>query len=201
MRVSSSTRFESIASSFSALRTSFRRSKSTSSRATSSSRNSYALSATSSPVDTINSIMYRQASIVDLEEERRSFGSGLEIMEPRPIVYWNGLEERLTSFWYLTTGCGAGAIEIEKAWLDITSWACLLYSIRYPPTWIFWLRWTYGRSWVAISNVASEIYLYDCVTMLPLGSISWIEWEKFYHEAQWVFAMVRNMVGWIWGIG
>jgi len=35
--------------------------------------------------------------MVDMEEERRSFGSGLEILEPRPVVYWGSLEERMES--------------------------------------------------------------------------------------------------------
>ena len=47
---------------------------------------------------TINSIIYRQPSILDLEEERKSFGSELKILEPRPIVYWGSLEERMGSF-------------------------------------------------------------------------------------------------------
>jgi hypothetical protein len=33
----------------------------------------------------------------NLEEERRSFGSGLEILEPRPVVYWGSMEERMES--------------------------------------------------------------------------------------------------------
>jgi len=35
--------------------------------------------------------------MVDMEEERKIFASGLEILEPRPIVYWGGLEERMGS--------------------------------------------------------------------------------------------------------
>jgi len=41
--------------------------------------------------------MHRQPSMLDMEEERKSFGSGLEILEPRPLVYWGGLEERMGS--------------------------------------------------------------------------------------------------------
>ena len=44
-----------------------------------------------------------------MEEERRSFGSGLEILEPRPLVYWGGLEERMGSLW----------ISSRKGWSDI----------------------------------------------------------------------------------
>ena len=36
--------------------------------------------------------------MLDLEEERRTFASGLEILEPRPVVYWGGVEERLGGF-------------------------------------------------------------------------------------------------------
>ncbi|CAK7236859.1 calcium channel protein [Sporothrix bragantina] len=92
-----SSRFQAIAARFSPqrLRTSLRRS-STSSVA-SSSRDSYTSTA-SSPVSTINSVIFRQPSIVDMEEERKSYGSELSLLEPRPIVYWGGLEERLGSF-------------------------------------------------------------------------------------------------------
>jgi hypothetical protein len=41
--------------------------------------------------------MSRQPSMLDMAEERKSFGSGLEILEPRPVVYWGGLEERMGS--------------------------------------------------------------------------------------------------------
>ncbi|KAK2045868.1 hypothetical protein LZ31DRAFT_593633 [Colletotrichum somersetense] len=70
-----SSRFQSITSHFSpsTLRTTFRRSSTASSRA-SSDRGSYATSS-SSPVSTINSIIFRQPSMLDLEEERKSFGS------------------------------------------------------------------------------------------------------------------------------
>jgi len=62
----------------------------------SSNRNSYASNA-SSPIMTINDIMHRQPSMLEMDEEKRSFASGLEILEPRPIVYWGGLEERMGS--------------------------------------------------------------------------------------------------------
>ncbi|WQF85103.1 hypothetical protein CDEST_10117 [Colletotrichum destructivum] len=92
-----SSRFQSIASRFSpsTLRTTFRRSSSASSR-TSSDRGSYATTS-SSPVGTINSIVFRQPSMLDLEEERKSFGSELDILEPRPIVYFGSVEERIGS--------------------------------------------------------------------------------------------------------
>ncbi|OAA61144.1 hypothetical protein SPI_05168 [Niveomyces insectorum RCEF 264] len=92
-----SSRFHALAARLSPrkIRTSLRR-LSTSSAA-SSSRNSYSSTA-SSPVSTINSVIFRQPSIVDMEEERRRFGSELSILEPRPIVYWGGVEERMGSF-------------------------------------------------------------------------------------------------------
>lgn len=85
-----SSRFQAIRSRFS-----FRRASSASSRST-SSRNSFG-SSTSSQADTINSVIFRQPSIVFMEEEKKSFGSELSLLEPRPIVYWGGLEERMGS--------------------------------------------------------------------------------------------------------
>jgi len=88
------TRFQSLSSS---IRSSLRRSSSASHGSImSNKRDSYA-SNSSSPITTINAIMHRQPSMLDMEEERRSFGSGLEILEPRPLVYWGGLEERMGS--------------------------------------------------------------------------------------------------------
>jgi len=46
----------------------------------------------------MNGIIFRRPSLLDLEEERKSFGSELAILEPRPLVYWGGLEERMGSF-------------------------------------------------------------------------------------------------------
>ncbi|KAG4432220.1 hypothetical protein BKA61DRAFT_271759 [Leptodontidium sp. MPI-SDFR-AT-0119] len=89
------TRFHSL--SFSSIRSSLRRSSSGSNGSImSSNRDSYA-SNSSSPVSTINAIMHRQPSMLFMEEEKRSFGTGLEILEPRPLVYWGGLEERMGS--------------------------------------------------------------------------------------------------------
>jgi len=36
--------------------------------------------------------------MLEMDEERKRFATGLEILEPRPIVYWGGLEERMSSF-------------------------------------------------------------------------------------------------------
>ena len=78
------------------LRTSFRRSSTTS--VADSNRSSVSSPKPSSPVRTINSVMSRQPSIVDLEEERKIFGGELAVLEPRPIVYWGSVEERMAPF-------------------------------------------------------------------------------------------------------
>lgn len=75
----------------------FRRSSSASSRTSSTTRTSYSSSRAGSPVMTINNIILRQPSLLDLEEERKSFGPELNILEPRPVVYWGSLEERMGS--------------------------------------------------------------------------------------------------------
>jgi hypothetical protein len=90
--------FPSLTTSFSHIRTSFRRSTSASPRPDESMRGSCASSPTCSPNGTIRSIMCRQPSMQNLEEERKSFGSGLAILEPRPFVYWGSMEERMESF-------------------------------------------------------------------------------------------------------
>jgi hypothetical protein len=40
--------------------------------------------------------MYQQPSIAGLQEERRTFATGLNILEPRPIVYWGSVEDRIS---------------------------------------------------------------------------------------------------------
>ncbi|KKA30523.1 hypothetical protein TD95_003377 [Thielaviopsis punctulata] len=89
-----SSRFQSITAKLnpSSLRTHFRNRSSSASTTHSVSSIS---STASSPVETINSVMFRQPSIVNMEAERRVFGSELGVLEPRPIVYWGGLEERM----------------------------------------------------------------------------------------------------------
>ncbi|KAF5663968.1 calcium channel subunit cch1 [Fusarium heterosporum] len=88
-------RFETMTSRFSPsrLRNSLRRSSSasTSTQASYSSVNT----TSSSTAVAINNIMSRQPSLLSLEAERRSFGSELSLLEPRPIVYWGGVEERM----------------------------------------------------------------------------------------------------------
>jgi iron-regulated transporter 1 len=43
----------------------------------------------------VRSILSRQESLVDLEEEQRDFGREIGVLEPRPVVFWQGLEERM----------------------------------------------------------------------------------------------------------
>ncbi|KAI0140853.1 hypothetical protein GGR57DRAFT_421960 [Xylariaceae sp. FL1272] len=87
-------RFQTIRSRFSPsnLRTSMRRSSSASSDTSSSD------SGSSSPVHAINAVLFRQPSILDMEAEKQRSGVELNLLEPRPIVYWGGLEERMGSF-------------------------------------------------------------------------------------------------------
>jgi hypothetical protein len=67
-----------------------------SSVASSSHRSSCSTSSRASATSTINSIMYQQPSIAGLQEERRTFATGLNILEPRPIVYWGSVEDRIS---------------------------------------------------------------------------------------------------------
>lgn len=97
-------RVQTIAARFnpSRLRTSFRnRSASAGSSASSSSSccssSTYSSPTSPSPASTINSVIFRQPSILNLEEERRVFSHELGVLEPRPIVYWGGVEERMGS--------------------------------------------------------------------------------------------------------
>ncbi|KAK4449406.1 hypothetical protein QBC34DRAFT_380220 [Podospora aff. communis PSN243] len=91
-------RFHTIRARFSPhnIRTSFRRSSSASSRASTSTDRDSFISTASSPVSTINSIIFRQKSMMNLddEEERRE----LNILEPRPELAFCSLEERMGSF-------------------------------------------------------------------------------------------------------
>jgi hypothetical protein len=94
-KMAHNTRFETMASRFSPsrLRNSLRRSSSasTSTQASYSSVNTMGSSAAA----TINSVISRQPSLLHLEAERKSFGSELSLLEPRPIVYWGSVEERM----------------------------------------------------------------------------------------------------------
>ena len=89
-------RFQTIRRRLSAsnLRSSLRRSSSASTQST-QSRDSFT-SSTSSTVHTINAVLVRQPSIAGFQEEQRSSGHELGLLlEPRPIVYWGGVEERM----------------------------------------------------------------------------------------------------------
>ncbi|KAJ1333893.1 hypothetical protein MN608_03891 [Microdochium nivale] len=94
-------RFQTIRAQFSAagVRSSFRRHSSSSSRSSRHSFGSSASSSSASPSKTaVNAVLFRQPSIVDLESERRTSGAVLDMLEPRPIVYWGGVEQRMGSF-------------------------------------------------------------------------------------------------------
>ncbi|PHH63676.1 hypothetical protein CDD81_5548 [Ophiocordyceps australis] len=62
-----------------------------------SSRNSTHSSTTfsSSASSSINAIIFGQSSM--LEEERQSFSRALGLFEPRPVVYWSSVEERMSA--------------------------------------------------------------------------------------------------------
>ncbi|KAI1276689.1 hypothetical protein F5Y07DRAFT_399135 [Xylaria sp. FL0933] len=95
----SSSRFQMIRSRFSpsTLRTSLRRHSSASTATSASScSSSSSSSGASSPIHTINAVLARQPSLLDMEEEKRRSGAELSVLEPRPIVYWGGLEERIS---------------------------------------------------------------------------------------------------------
>lgn len=63
---------------------------------------SYASNTSStSAASTINSVIFKQASIIDLQEEHMQFASKLNILEPRPISFFgsseSSMEERFAS--------------------------------------------------------------------------------------------------------
>lgn len=47
---------------------------------------------------TLNSIMQQRPSVIHLEEEQKIFATGLNVLEPRPVVYWGGMEETMQSY-------------------------------------------------------------------------------------------------------
>lgn len=75
-----------------------RRRSTTASETSEGSRMSYASNTSSaSAASTINSVLLRQASIIDLQEEHEQFSSKLNILEPRPVVFYGSMEERFGS--------------------------------------------------------------------------------------------------------
>lgn len=48
-----------------------------------------------SAATTINNIINRQPSIVGLTQEQTSFSRELGLLEPRPLVYWSSVEDRI----------------------------------------------------------------------------------------------------------
>lgn len=81
------------------LRSSFLRRSSSASASSQQSRDSFVSNSSSlSPASAINAVLVRQPSVADFEEEQRLLGPELSLLEPRPIVYWGGMEERMGSF-------------------------------------------------------------------------------------------------------
>ncbi|KAK7757787.1 hypothetical protein SLS62_000165 [Diatrype stigma] len=100
-------RFQTIRHRFSrsSLRSSFLRRSSTASASSeqqqstrSRSDSSSSTSSSLSPASRINAVLSRQSSVADFEEEQKLLGPELSLLEPRPIVYWGGMEERMGSF-------------------------------------------------------------------------------------------------------
>lgn len=52
-----------------------------------------------SSAKTINAIMQRRPSVLNLVNERQIFGRGLEMLEPRPLIYWGSMEETMSLIW------------------------------------------------------------------------------------------------------
>lgn len=44
---------------------------------------------------TINSVIYRQPAVVGFVQERTTFPRELVVLEPRPLVYWSSVEDRI----------------------------------------------------------------------------------------------------------
>ena len=48
------------------------------------------------PASALSAVLLARPAILTLEEERRRFPAGvLGVLEPRPIVYWDSVEERM----------------------------------------------------------------------------------------------------------
>lgn len=78
---------------------SFRRSRYPSSNSSVSDRGSYISTSSQTQLMTLNSIMQQRPSVIHLEEEQKIFATGLNVLEPRPVVYWGGMEETMQSYW------------------------------------------------------------------------------------------------------
>ncbi|KAJ4414415.1 hypothetical protein N0V82_007922 [Gnomoniopsis sp. IMI 355080] len=77
---------------------SLRRRSTVSSEDSEGSRMSYASNTSStSAASTINSVLFKQPSIINLQEEHMQFASKLNILEPRPITFFGSMEERFAS--------------------------------------------------------------------------------------------------------
>ncbi|PSR78246.1 hypothetical protein BD289DRAFT_486140 [Coniella lustricola] len=76
-----------------------RRRSTTSSETSEVSRISFASNmSAASAASTINSVLFRQPSVIDLQQEHEQFSSKLTVLEPRPIVFYGSMEERFSSF-------------------------------------------------------------------------------------------------------
>lgn len=77
---------------------SLRRRSTTSSEDSEGSRVSFAsITSSASAASSINSVLFRQTSVIDNNEEQMQFASKLNILEPRPILYFGSMEERFGS--------------------------------------------------------------------------------------------------------
>lgn len=78
---------------------SLRRRSTCSSEDSEGSRISYAsINSSVSTASTINSVLFRQPSVIDMQVEHEQFSSKLNILEPRPLVFFGSMEERFRSF-------------------------------------------------------------------------------------------------------
>ncbi|KAF4123346.1 hypothetical protein GMORB2_6047 [Geosmithia morbida] len=86
-----SLRLRSLSGRFSLRRASWDSTRSTS---TTASETPSCVSA-STAAGAVNSSISRVPSIAGLVEEHRNFSSELGILEPRPVVYWESMEEKM----------------------------------------------------------------------------------------------------------
>lgn len=158
------------------MRTAFRSRRSVSS---SSRDSSYSTSSTlSAMASMINSIVFQQPSIIGLEEERKSFPSELFVLEPRPILYWGSLEERIVS---------------AHLWLELQThleavfarWTSVRWALEYDLSRPALLKTVGHRQMVAgcccYSVIFWEYELEDFVSLfgVPLPNSSNMIWGSF----------------------
>ncbi|KAI6250295.1 hypothetical protein HI914_01987 [Erysiphe necator] len=49
-----------------------------------------------SSAKTVNAIMQRRPSVLNMKKELQVFGHGLNVLEPRPLIYWGSMEETMS---------------------------------------------------------------------------------------------------------